>query len=186
MTAATPKGIRLRIASHRQDSQLAQRLYGLWEGGGLGEMAEALLMERQQFDKAGATRCHDLAFEFAYGAVICAGGFDPSLTEWKWCIGKTTSRDIHSWIEHRGEAFDIVIGLNDESGEHIQVAYVRSAVELRAGYEAVAIEAKSLMAFADWLSLPHRNKLFPKYPGVSSLLSRKKDAIWKSGRVLLR
>ena len=63
--AEGPRGI-LKIAAHTDESMLAERLYQLWLRDGLPELAQALAAEREHYPTSGKTRCHEVAFEFAY------------------------------------------------------------------------------------------------------------------------
>ena len=121
--AEGPRGI-LKIAAHTDASMLAERLYQLWLHDGLPELARALAAEREHYPTAGKTRCHEVAFEFAYGSFVNVGDPEhPALRDWKWCVGATVGRDTHSWIENLGEAFDSAMVLAD--GKPEQVLWVR-------------------------------------------------------------
>lgn len=63
---------------------------------------------------------------------------------------RDVGRDTHSWIEHLGEAFDSAMVLAD--GKPEQVLWVRQASELRAFYQAVAVEARTFKDFVDWMA----------------------------------
>jgi hypothetical protein len=67
-----PRGT-LKIAAHTDASMLAERLYQLWLHDGLPELARALAAEREHYPTAGKTRCHEVAFEFAYGSFVNVG-----------------------------------------------------------------------------------------------------------------
>lgn len=181
--AEGPRGV-LKIATHSDTSMLAERLYQLWLHDGLPEMAGALAIEREHYSTVGKTFCHQVAFEFAYGSfVIVADPEHPALRDWKWCVGATSGRDTHSWIEHLGEAFDSAMILAD--GKPEQVLWVRPAPELRAFYQAVAVEARTFKDFVDWMSAP-RGKLFRRYPAVARIAADMRRAGIESGRVQFR
>jgi hypothetical protein len=181
--AEGPRGI-LKIAAHTEASMLAERLYQLWRRDGLPELARALAVEREHYPTAGKTRCHEVAFEFAYGSFVNVGDPQhPALRDWKWCVGATVGRDTHSWIEHLGEAFDSAMVLTD--GKPEQVLWVRQASELRAFYQAVAVEARTFKDFVDWMAAP-RGKLFKRYPVVARIAADMRRAGIDSGRVQFR
>ena len=181
-SAIPASGTVLRIAAHRDDSALADRLQQLWEGDGLPEMASALALEREQFVESGKTRCHDVAFEFAYGLGVIVEGTHLSLRDWSWCVAHTV-KDVHSWIEYRGEAFDVVIGDEQNPKEFEQIAVVRPAADLRASYRAVLVECRTVLTFAGWLTSPHERNLFARYPVVSQIAAAKRKEIWESGKI---
>ena len=160
------------------------RLYQLWLHDGLPELARALAAEREHYPTAGKTRCHEVAFEFAYGSFVNVGDPEhPALRDWRWCVGATVGRDTHSWIEHLGEAFDSAMVLAD--GKPEQVLWVRQASELRAFYQAVAVEARTFKDFVNWMGTP-RGKLFKRYPVVARIAADMRRAGIDSGRVQFR
>jgi len=181
--AEGPRGI-LKIAVRTDASVLAERLSQLWLHDGLPELARALAAEREHYPTAGKTRCHEVAFEFAYGSFVNVRDPEHSaLRDWKWCVGATASRDTHSWIEHLGEAFDSAMVLAD--GKPEQVLWVRQASELRAFYQAVAVEARTFKDFVDWMGAP-RGKLFKRYPVVARMAADMRRAAIDSGHVQFR
>jgi hypothetical protein len=174
----------LKIATHTEESMLAERLYQLWQRDGLPELARALAAEREHYPTTGKTRCHEVAFEFAYGSFVNIRDPEhPALRDLRWCVGATASRDTHSWIEHLGEAFDSAMMLAD--GKPEQVLWVRQASELRAFYQAVAVEARTFKDFVDWMGAP-RGKLFRRYPVVARIAADMRRAAIDSGRVQVR
>ena len=174
----------LRIATHSDQSMLAERLYQLWKGDALPELAGALALEREHFLSTGKTFCHQVAFEFAYGTFVIVGEpGHPALRDWKWCVGETAGRETHSWIEHLGEAFDSAMILAD--GKQEQVLWVRPASELRAFYQAVAVEARTFKDFVDWMGAA-RGRLFKRYPVVARIATDMRRAAIESGRVLFK
>ena len=156
----------------------------MWLHDGLPELARALAAEREHYPTTGKTRCHEVAFEFAYGSFVNVRDPEHSaLRDWKWCVGATASRDTHSWIEHLGEAFDSAMVLAD--GKPEQVLWVRQASELRAFYQAVAVEARTFKDFVDWMGAP-RGKLFKRYPVVARMAADMRRAAIDSGHVQFR
>ena len=181
--AEGPRGI-LRIATHSDRSVLAERLYQMWRLDGLPELARALAAEREHYPTTGKTRCHEVAFEFAYGSFVNIQDPEhPALRDWKWSVGVTVGRDTHSWIEHLGEAFDSAMVQAD--GERQQVLWVRPASELRAFYQAVAVESRTFKDFVDWMGAP-RGKLFKRHPTVARLAADMRRAGIDCGRVVIR
>ncbi len=177
---AAPSGKRLKVAGPAE-SQLASRVDELWKCGGLTELEDLLDAELKAFIESGATLCHQVAFEFAYGLKIVMGKRHASLGDWRWCVGGTV-RGTHSWIEHRGEAFDVGISI-DSAGRPEQMVFVRPVAQLRHEYKAFATQSRSFLDFIDWLDVSKRIKLFPKYPVISNLISETKKDIWATGRM---
>jgi hypothetical protein len=182
--ARNAKGAALKIACGRDDSQLAERIYQLWQHDGMPEAASVLAREKDEYPRTGQTKCHEFAFEFAYGSVVNVRDPEhPALADWKWCVAQTESRELHSWIEHAGEGFDSIMALADDRVE--QLVYVRSATELREFYRVVAIQSRTLREFAAWMATP-RGKLFSRYPTVARIAADMRRHIADSGRLLFR
>ena len=157
------------------DSQLANRVDQLWQGGALYELEPLMAKEMENFAAEGTTLCHQIAFEFAYGVIMTTGERHPSLSRWHWCIAKTV-REVHSWVEHQGEAFDVSI-ISDGAENIQQMGYVRLSSVLRVDYEAVGVQSCSFLEFCDWLRAPKRTRLFDRYIVVSDLMSGAKQLI---------
>ena len=84
-------------------------------------------------------------------------------------------------VRHRGAP----LRLAQDLGKPEQVLWVRQASELRAFYQAVAVEAPTFKDFVDWMGAP-RGKLFKRYPVVARIAADMRRAAIDSGHVQFR